>query len=132
MKKLNGSMGGTPRTFSIRLSYFGECCDAELKRGDGIWESLKATWEGRLILDGYVIADEYRMTTPAGELLVLGINLRSYDVKKKTWNMKWLDALGGTSPVANGAGRGIAKVGRKMAQFRRCWCGSYIDAEHFR
>ena len=71
-------------------------CDAELKRGDGIWESLKATWEGRLILDGYVIADEYRMTTPAGELLVLGINLRSYDAKKKTWNMKWLNALGGT------------------------------------
>ena len=25
-------------------------CDAELKRGDGIWESLKATWEGRLRL----------------------------------------------------------------------------------
>ena len=55
------------------------------------------------------------MTTPAGELLVLGINLRSYDAKKKTWNMKWLNALGGTSPVANGAGRGIAKVGRKGA-----------------
>jgi hypothetical protein len=71
-------------------------CDAELKRGGGIWESLKAKWEGRLILDGYVIADEYRMTTPAGELLVLGINLRSYDAKKKTWNMKWLNALGGT------------------------------------
>jgi hypothetical protein len=50
-------------------------CDAKLKRGDGTWDSLKATWEGRSILDGYVIADEYRMTTPAGVLLVLGINL---------------------------------------------------------
>lgn len=71
-------------------------CDATLKRSDGIWESLKATWEGRFILDGYVIADEYRMTAPAGELLVLGINLRSYDAQKQTWNIKWLNALGGT------------------------------------
>lgn len=36
------------------------------------------------------------MTTPAGELLVLGVNLRTYDSKKKAWNMKWLNALAGT------------------------------------
>ena len=71
-------------------------CDAKLRREDGTWESLKATWEGRYILDGYAIADEYRMMTPAGELLVLGINLRAYDSKKKAWNMKWLNALAGT------------------------------------
>ncbi len=71
-------------------------CDAKLKREDGTWQSLNATWEGRFILDGYAIGDEYRMTTSAGELLVLGINLRSYDAKKKSWNMKWLNALAGT------------------------------------
>lgn len=71
-------------------------CDAKLRRENGAWEILNATWEGRYILDGYVIADEYRMTTPAGELLVLGLNLRSYDAKKQTWNMKWLNALAGT------------------------------------
>jgi len=71
-------------------------CDASLKREDGPWEGLKAIWEGRYILDGYVIADEYRMTRPTGELLVLGINLRAYDAKKKTWAMKWLNALAGT------------------------------------
>jgi len=27
---------------------------------------------------------------------VLGINMRAYDSKKKTWNMKWLNALAGT------------------------------------
>jgi hypothetical protein len=70
--------------------------DAKLKREDGTWENLKALWEGRYILDGYAIADEYRMTTPKGELLVLGINLRSYDAKKKAWNLKWLNALAGT------------------------------------
>ena len=70
--------------------------EAKLKREDGTWESLKASWEGHYILDGYAIADEYRMTTPAGGLLVLGLNLRSYDVKKKAWNLKWLNALDGT------------------------------------
>ena len=43
-----------------------------------------------------MIADEYRMNTPTGELLVLGINLRTYDAKKKNWNIKWLNVLGGT------------------------------------
>lgn len=71
-------------------------CDAELKGVDGTWESLQAAWEGCFILDGFVIADEYRMTTPAGELLVLGLNFRSYDAKKKSWNIRWLNALDGT------------------------------------
>jgi hypothetical protein len=70
--------------------------EAKLKREDETWETLQALWEGRYILDGYAIADEYRMTTSAGELLVLGMNFRSYDTKKKVWNMKWLNALAGT------------------------------------
>ncbi len=71
-------------------------CEAKLKREDGTWENLKAAWEGRYILDGYAIGDEFRLTTSAGELLVLGMNLRAYDAKKKAWNMKWLNALAGT------------------------------------
>ena len=70
--------------------------EAKLKRDDGTSEALKTTWEGRYILDGYAIADEFRMTTSAGQLLVLGLNLRSYDAMNKTWNMKWLNALGGS------------------------------------
>ncbi|MGH7710415.1 MAG: hypothetical protein ACRD2A_09965 [Vicinamibacterales bacterium] len=70
-------------------------CDARLKRDDGSWEKLQAKWVGRWALDGYVILDEYRMTRPTGELLVLGLNVRSYDVNKKVWTMKWLNALGG-------------------------------------
>jgi hypothetical protein len=53
-------------------------------------------WEGRYILDGFAIADEYRMTAPSGELIVLGLNLRVFDVRNKTWNLKWLNALDGT------------------------------------
>jgi hypothetical protein len=80
--------------FAFLIGKWG--CEVNLKREDGTWESLRATWEGRYILDGYAIADEYRMTTLAGELLVLGINMRTYDSKKKAWNMKWLNALAGT------------------------------------
>jgi hypothetical protein len=70
-------------------------CDVVIKQPDGSWGSLKATWEARFILDGYAIADEYRMTAPTGELLVLGVNIRSYDAKRKAWNMKWLNVLDG-------------------------------------
>lgn len=80
--------------FAFLIGKWG--CEAKLKRDERTWENLKATWEGRYILDGYAIADEYRMTTAAGELMVLGVNLRSYDPNKKTWNMKWLNALAGT------------------------------------
>jgi hypothetical protein len=71
-------------------------CEALLQQEDGTWGSLKATWEGRYILDGYAIADEFRLTTSEDELLVLGMNLRVFDATKKAWNMKWLSALAGT------------------------------------
>lgn len=67
-------------------------CDVRVKGEDGAWQTYKATWIGRYILDGYVIADEYRMTSEAGELIVHGMNFRSYSVEKKTWLMRWLDA----------------------------------------
>lgn len=71
-------------------------CDVKLKREDGSWEPLEASWVGRYVLDGYAIMDEFRMTTPTGELLVLGVNVRAYDVKKRAWTLKWLNALDGT------------------------------------
>jgi hypothetical protein len=70
--------------------------EAKLKQDDGTWQTLRITWEGRYILDGYAIEDEYRMWNAAGELLVLGLNFRAYDVKNETWNMKWLNGLNGT------------------------------------
>ncbi|MGE5276638.1 MAG: hypothetical protein ACM3SU_06560 [Acidobacteriota bacterium] len=36
------------------------------------------------------------MTGSSGELIVLGVNLRAYDATRQTWNIKWLNALGGT------------------------------------
>ena len=69
-------------------------CDISLKGEDGTWQPYQATWVGRYILDGHVIADEYRMTNQKGELIVHGMNFRAYSVEKKTWVMRWLDATG--------------------------------------
>jgi hypothetical protein len=70
-------------------------CDAKV-RDEGSWQAFHGTWTGRFILDGYAIADEYRMTDSSGELIVLGINFRTYDPVRRMWNMKWLNALAGT------------------------------------
>ena len=71
-------------------------CEARVKLANGDWQTFAATWIGRFILDGYVIADEYRMTSPSGELIVMGVNIRSFDAAKRLWNVKWLNALTGT------------------------------------
>lgn len=71
-------------------------CEARVRMATGEWQTFQASWVGRFILDGYAMADEYRMTDSSGELIVLGINLRTYDDAKRTWNMKWLNALAGT------------------------------------
>jgi hypothetical protein len=71
-------------------------CDAKVRSADGDWQTFPATWLGRFILEGYAIADEYRMTGSSGELIVLGMNIRAYDAAKQMWNIKWLSALTGT------------------------------------
>jgi hypothetical protein len=71
-------------------------CEARVRLPNGKWQTFQATWVGRYMLEGYAIADEYRMTYPSGELIVMGINLRAYDSARQTWNIKWLNALAGT------------------------------------
>ncbi|HEX7285276.1 MAG TPA: DUF1579 family protein [Candidatus Angelobacter sp.] len=71
-------------------------CEARARMPNGKWQTFQATWTGRYILDGYVIADEYRMTTSSGQLIVLGLNFRAYDPARQIWNIKWLNALAGT------------------------------------
>jgi hypothetical protein len=68
-------------------------CVAKLLSADGTSQTFKAAWSGRYILDGYAIADEYRMFSPSGELIVLGMNFRTYDAVKRTWNIRWLNGL---------------------------------------
>jgi hypothetical protein len=54
-------------------------CEAKVMLADRKWQNFNAVWIGRYILDGYAIADEYRMTGSAGEPIVLGMNFRAYD-----------------------------------------------------
>ena len=70
-------------------------CEARIKMDNGRWETFQAAWLGRYVLEGYAIADEYRMMNAAGDLLVLGINLRTYEPSRHTWNIRWLNALTG-------------------------------------
>jgi hypothetical protein len=70
-------------------------CVAKARLPSGKWKSFTASWLGRYILDGYAIADEYRMADSSGELIVLGMNFRVYDATRKMWNIKWLHALSG-------------------------------------
>jgi hypothetical protein len=70
-------------------------CEAKLRSADGSWQAFEAAWLGRFILDGYAIADEYRMMSSSGALIVLGMNIRTYDAARKVWNIKWLNALAG-------------------------------------
>ena len=71
-------------------------CEARVKSASGQWQTFQATWVGRYILDGHAVADEYRMTDSSGELIVLGMNFRTYDTARKSWNLKWLNAFSGT------------------------------------
>jgi len=70
-------------------------CNARIKSTGGDWQRFEAQWLGRFILDGHAIADEYRMTTLSGELIVLGMNVRTFDPATHTWTIKWLNALTG-------------------------------------
>jgi hypothetical protein len=70
--------------------------DAKFKSANGELQTFHGTWFGHYILDGYAIADEYRMIGSSGELIVLGMNFRIYDSAKQVWNIKWLNALEGT------------------------------------
>ena len=70
--------------------------DAKFKSANGELQTFHGTWFGHYILDGYAIADEYRMIGSSGELIVLGMNFRIYDSAKQVWNIKWLNALDGT------------------------------------
>lgn len=70
-------------------------CNARIKNSSGDWQRFEAQWLGRFILDGHAIADDYRMTSLSGELIVLGTNFRTFDTTTRTWNIRWLSALTG-------------------------------------
>jgi hypothetical protein len=63
------------------------------KLEDGKFAEYDVTWIGRYILDGTAIADELHATTPDGKPY-LGISLRQYDARRKTWIIEYLNVNG--------------------------------------
>ena len=94
MDKLNPDAPKQLSAFDFLLGKWD--CKVTVTQEDGTTSELRATWEGQTILDGYVIADEYRMVDSEGNLVMLGMNYRTYNSEASTWNMKWLEALSGT------------------------------------
>jgi hypothetical protein len=60
------------------------------KLGDGKFADFAVSWIGRYILDGTAIADEFHSLAPDGSPY-LGISLRQYDAKRKTWIIEYLN-----------------------------------------
>jgi hypothetical protein len=88
--------------------------EAKVKMANGS-HLFKGPWRGRYILDGFAVSDEYRMTDLSGKLIVLGLNLRSYDASKHAWSIKWLNALTGTwTNLAPSELGGVRSEGQSM------------------
>jgi hypothetical protein len=56
----------------------------------GKFAEFPVSWIGRYILDGTAIADEFHSAAPDGSPY-LGISLRQYDTKRKTWIIEYLN-----------------------------------------
>jgi hypothetical protein len=67
------------------------------------------SWIGRYILDGTAIADELHSLAPDGSPY-LGITLRQYDTKKKTWIIEYLNVSGSFLRRQVNAGSGSVTV----------------------
>jgi hypothetical protein len=101
MRQIEHDFGKCNRKAPEALSHFAFLigrfkCEANLKSSDGNWRMFHATWNGRFILEGNAITDEYSMTGAAGDLIVLGMNFRTYDAAKHVRSIEWLNSLSGT------------------------------------
>jgi hypothetical protein len=61
-----------------------------VKLDGGKFAEFPVSWIGRYILDGTAIADEFHSLAPDGSPY-LGISLRQYDAKKKSWIIEYLN-----------------------------------------
>jgi hypothetical protein len=112
--------------------------DAKFKSPKGEWQTFHGSWIGRYILDGYAIADEYRMLDAGGEVVVLGMNFRVYDHAKQAWNIKWLNALDGTwtdlAPEEFGGakfeGQSVRYIFREPIGASEGWAATYTRATY--
>jgi hypothetical protein len=63
---------------------------ARVKLDGGKFAEFPVSWVGRYILNGTAIADEFHSLAPDGSPY-LGISLRQFDSKRKTWIIEYLN-----------------------------------------
>lgn len=81
---------------------------------DGTFAEYPVTWIGRYILDGTAIADELHGPNPDGSPY-LGISLRQYDDKRKTWVIEYLNVTHSfLRKQVNGGGGSVRANGRDV------------------
>jgi hypothetical protein len=61
-----------------------------VKLDGGKFADFSVSWIGRYILDGTAIEDEFHSLAPDGSPY-LGISLRQYDTKRRTWIIEYLN-----------------------------------------
>ncbi len=67
-------------------------CESRQMRPDGTMvDAGSARWEGRWILDGWAIADEWISEQPDGTLFH-GVNIRSFNPESRRWDNRWLSS----------------------------------------
>jgi hypothetical protein len=65
-------------------------CTTQQMQPDGTYlDSGEAQWNGRYILDGWAIEDEWISPRPDGETF-RGLNIRSFNPQTRTWDNRWL------------------------------------------
>ena len=79
-----------PETLQFAFLLGEHRCSGQQMRPDGSYvPSGEADWNGRFILDGWAIEDEWISALPDGTMFH-GINIRSFDRERAKWDNRWL------------------------------------------
>jgi hypothetical protein len=101
------------------------------KLGDGEFADFSGvSWIGRYILDGTAIADELHSLAPDGSPY-LGISLRQYDAKRKTWIIEYLNVSNSFLRKQVNAAAGSVTVDGQTVTVT-CGAPDSMSREHYR
>ncbi len=92
---MHGRPAGPHPAAPSETSQFGfligerRCTALRLQPGGTYVEGAPADWNGRYILDGWAIEDEWISQLPDGTPF-RGINIRSFNPETRKWDNRWL------------------------------------------
>jgi hypothetical protein len=110
-KTTYGTVGaGAPKELQVFAFLIGKWDGkGKTRLPDGQFAEYPVTWIGRYILDGTAIADEGHGPAPDGTPW-LGISLRQYDAREKTWIIEFLNVTGSFLRKQVSAGTGAVNT----------------------